>query len=104
MPLVPHIFSSDDGVAALDNVDRKIAILEEQDDPLQLIGLLGVRATFRGRLEDYVEAEKRSAAWVAIAPNDPQAWETRTEALTAIHEFAAAREALVSRQEARARR
>ncbi|HEY6032855.1 MAG TPA: hypothetical protein VIV58_01310, partial [Kofleriaceae bacterium] len=32
--LVPHIFSSDDGVAALANVDRKIEILEHNaDDP-----------------------------------------------------------------------
>jgi tetratricopeptide (TPR) repeat protein len=93
-PLVPHIFASDDGVAALTNVDRKIAILEQRDDPEQLIGLLGVRATFRGRLEDYLEADKRSAAWVATAPDDPRAWKARTSALTAIHEFTAAREAL----------
>jgi tetratricopeptide (TPR) repeat protein len=94
-PLVPHIFSSDDGVAALANVDRKIELLRAKpDQPAQLIGLLLVRATYRGRLEDYVEAEQRSAGWVASAPEDPQAWEARTRALTAIHEFAAAREAL----------
>jgi len=93
-PLVPHIFASDDGVASLVNIDRKIEILEHRDDPVQLIGLLGVRATYRGRLEDYVEADKRSAAWVAAAPDDQEAWKTRTQALTAIHEFALAREAL----------
>lgn len=92
--LVPHIFSSDDGVASLANIDRKIEILEHKDDPGQLIGLLGVRATYRGRVEDYVEAEKRSAAWVAAAPENAQAWEARTRALTAIHEFALARDAL----------
>jgi len=94
-PLVPHIFASDDGVASLVNLDRKIEILERRDDdPEQLIGLLGVRAAFRGRLDDYVEADKRSAAWVARAPDDVRAWKARTRALTAIHEFAAAREAL----------
>jgi tetratricopeptide (TPR) repeat protein len=94
-PLVPHIFASDDGVAALANVDRKIEILEKSaDQPLQLVGLVLVRATFRGRLEDYVDADKRSAAWIASAPTEPEAWKARTQALTAIHEFTAAREAL----------
>jgi len=94
-PLVPHIFTSDDGIAALDNVDRKIEILRKRDDdPNQLVGLLLVRATYRGRVDDYVEADQRSAAWVKTAPDTQLAWEARTKALTAIHELAAAREAL----------
>lgn len=91
-PLVPRLFVSEDGVAEFAKLDGKIRFAI--DRPAQEIGLLGIRAMYRGRVEDYQAAERLSAAWVERDPQLMEAWETRTRALTAIHEFAAAREAL----------
>ena len=89
--VVPRLLISEDGVAELVKLDKKI---ELQHDPGPRIGLLLVRAMYRGRVEDYQEALQLSAAWVASAPDDHDAWETRTQVLTGVHDFAEARLAL----------
>jgi tetratricopeptide (TPR) repeat protein len=53
------------------------------------------RASVRGRLEDYTAALALSERWVAEQPTSPEAWKARVQALSRVHRFAAAREALV---------
>ncbi|MFT3697203.1 MAG: hypothetical protein QM831_28935 [Kofleriaceae bacterium] len=94
---MPKLGISDDGAVELRAINKRIEI--HRNEPAQEIGLLLLRATYRGRAEDYVEAEKRSADWIATAPNDLAAWQTRTGALSAVHEFTAARAALARVQQ-----
>lgn len=90
--LVPKLGISEDGVAALARLDRDIALTKDQ--PARYVTLMLARASYRSRVEDYQEAERFTAAWVARKPDDQEAWTARTRALLAIHEFAAARDAL----------
>ena len=90
--IVPKLYVSEDGVEELRAIDKRIEL--HRDVPVQEIGLLLLRATYRGHVEDYQAADRESAAWVA-RDNTLPAWDTRTRALTAIHDFAAAREALI---------
>ena len=92
--VVPKLPQSDDGAAELRAIDKRIEI--HRDDPHQELPMLLERATYRGHLEDYQEALARSAAWVAAAPTDVDAWVQRVRALTAVHKFAEARVALDS--------
>jgi len=79
-------------VAELHALDRRIEIHRAELDPE--VALLLARAQFRGRLEDYQEAARITAGWVAAQPKDLRAWVARTRVLTAIHEFAEARAAV----------
>ena len=89
--IVPKLYKSEDGVEELRALDKRIEI--HRDVPVQEIGLLLLRATYRGHVEDYQAADRLSAEWVA-RDNTLAAWDTRTRALTAIHDFSAARDAL----------
>ena len=91
-PRVPKLPASPDGVDELHALDRRIEL--HRDEPELEIGLLLERASARGRLEDYTEALARSAAWIAKAPDQDRAWQTRAQVLTGVHQFAAARAAL----------
>src|SRR5262245_58798766 len=82
---VPKLPVSDDGVAAMRVLDKKIEI--HASEPATLLQLLLERAAFRGQLEDYQRALDVSAALVAGAPKDPQAQLMRVQALTRVHEF-----------------
>jgi tetratricopeptide (TPR) repeat protein len=90
--IVPKLYVSEDGVEELRALDKRIEI--HRDVPVQEIGLLLLRATYRAHVEDYQAADRLSAEWIA-RDNTLPAWDTRTRALTAIHDFAAAREALI---------
>jgi tetratricopeptide (TPR) repeat protein len=92
--LVPKLPKSEDGAIELRMVDKRIDLARGQ--PRVEIGLLLERAAIRGRLADYQDAVSRSATWVETAPNDPAAWTQRVDALTRVHEFAAARAALAT--------
>jgi tetratricopeptide (TPR) repeat protein len=88
----PALPSSPDPAAELRALDRRIAL--HHDRPVLAIPLLLDRAWIRGRLDDYIAAVERSAAWVAKAPTLPAAWQARVQVLTRVHELAAARAAL----------
>jgi tetratricopeptide (TPR) repeat protein len=88
----PVLPPSPDGIAELRAIDERIEI--HRDEPEIAIPLLLDRAWIRGRLDDYVAAAERSAAWVARAPGLAAAWQIRVQVLTRVHEFAAARAAL----------
>jgi len=87
--VVPKLPISEDGVAELRELDRRIEIHEGRER----IGFLLQRATLRGRVEDYQRALAESAALVAASPTN-EAWLVRAQALSHAHEFAKAREAL----------
>jgi len=89
--IVPTLSKSEDGVEELRALDQRIEL--HRDQPVQEIALLLVRATYRGHVEDYQAAERISADVVAIH-DTLWAWDSRTRALTAIHQYRAAREAL----------
>jgi tetratricopeptide (TPR) repeat protein len=90
--VVPKLPQSPDGAVELRAIDRRIEL--HRDQPKLEIALLLERATYRGHVEDYVEAIRRSTDLVAATPDDREAWATRTRALAAVHDFAAARAAL----------
>lgn len=90
--LVPTLPPSPDAAEEVRGLDRRIEI--HRDEPELEIVLLLERAWISGRLEDYVEAMRRSAAWVVKAPSLRRAWQTRAQVLTRVHDFAAARAAL----------
>ena len=90
--LVPKLPASPDGEDELRVLDRRIEL--HRDEPELEIMLLLERASIRGRLEDYRDALGRSKAWIAKAPAQRRAWQTRAQVLTRVHEFAAARAAL----------
>ena len=87
--VVPKLPMSEDGVAELHELDRRIEIHEGRER----VGFLLQRASLRGRLEDFQRALAESAALVAASPAD-DTWLLRAQALAAVHEFAKAREAL----------
>ena len=93
-PLVPRVLASEDGVAEMKILDREIEI--SRGEAIRHVPFLMTRASFRGRLEDYQAAVEETAHWVETVtpPNDQVAWEMRTRALAAVHDFAAARAAL----------
>ena len=90
--VVPQLPLSPDGTEELRGLDRRIEI--HKDDPKAELGFLGERATARGRLDDYQAMLAVSAAWIAKAPGDPDAWLARAHALATVHDFAAASAAL----------
>lgn len=92
--VVPTLPASPDGAAELRALDERIAIHRDDPDPELAILLVLERARIRGRLEDHVAAVQRSEAWVAKAPAEPRAWQTRAQVLTRVHELAGARAAL----------
>jgi tetratricopeptide (TPR) repeat protein len=89
---VPALPPSPDGPEEVAALDRRIEI--HRDEPGLEILLLLERAWIAGRLEDYVEAVRRSNAWVARAPSLRRAWQTRAQVLTRVHELAEARAVL----------
>ncbi|MEO8843693.1 MAG: tetratricopeptide repeat protein [Kofleriaceae bacterium] len=90
--IVPKLGISEDGVVELRALDRRIEL--HRSEPIHEIGLLLLRATYRGHVEDYQAAEQMSAELVATT-NILTTWDIRTRVLTAIHDFSAAREALI---------
>ena len=90
--LVPKLPASPDGVEELRALDRRIEL--HRNEPELAIVLLLERAWIRGRLDDYLEALRRSQAWVRRAPALRRAWQTRAQVLARVHEIAAARKAL----------
>jgi tetratricopeptide (TPR) repeat protein len=56
-----------------------------------LVDRLLRRASVRGRLDDYLEADRASAAWLAGAPRDRRAHLLRAQVDARLHRFAAAR-------------
>jgi tetratricopeptide (TPR) repeat protein len=89
--IVPRLYKSEDGVEELRALDKRVEI--HRDVPVEEIGLLLLRGTYRSHVEDYQAADQLSREWVA-RDNTLSAWDTRTRVLTAIHDFAAARDAL----------
>jgi hypothetical protein len=89
--LVPALPRSPDGAMELRVLDEQIARAAR---PGERVPLLLERAAIRQRLEDYVEAVARSAAWVAEAPGSLEAWKLRAQVLVRVHDTAGARAAL----------
>jgi tetratricopeptide (TPR) repeat protein len=89
--VVPKLPRSRDGRAEMRELDGAIGRAEQ---PGELVRLLLSRAAVRGGLEDLVRALALSERWIAEAPNDLGAWQARVTALSRVHRFAAAREAL----------
>lgn len=59
-----------------------------------LVDRLLRRASVRGHLDDYLEADRASAAWVAGAPRDRRAHFLRAQVDARLHRFAGARAAI----------
>jgi hypothetical protein len=87
---IPKLPISADGVQAVAALDASIAKRRDHG----VVALLLERASIRGQLEDYVAGLEGSARWVDEDPTDVEAWKTRVLALSRVHQFAAAREAL----------
>jgi tetratricopeptide (TPR) repeat protein len=96
---VPIIPPSPDPLLELDSIDAQIAQLRDGRDHAAVIALLLERATIFGELDDYQDAVARSSRLVAEAPKDAGAWSTRVQALSRVHQFTAAREALERRKQ-----
>lgn len=92
--VVPVLPRSPDGLEELRALDREIDLADRADADERLIAALLRRSSVRGGLQDYEEAVWLSAAWLARAPRDPAALKTRVTALTRVHQFTMAREAL----------
>lgn len=90
--VVPALPASPDGAAEILALDRRIEL--HAGEPALAILLLLERADVRGRLDDYLEAVRRSADWVARAPRLAAAWQIRAQVLTRVHDVAGARAAL----------
>lgn len=88
---VPKLPLSEDGAGELRRIDKVLATTTQ---PLEAITLRLERAAILGRLDDYQQALADSAALVEKTPRDERAWRLRVEALTRVHEFTAAREAM----------
>ena len=89
---VPALPASPDGVAEIRALDRRIEL--HAGEPELAILLLLERADVRGRLDDYLEALRRSAGWVAREPSRRTAWQIRAQVLIRVHDVAGARAAL----------
>jgi tetratricopeptide (TPR) repeat protein len=85
---------------ALHNLDADVADRErraargEPSAPFELVSFYIVRAKYAGRVADLVAADTASAALVASHDGDAKAHRVRANALSAIHEFAAAQKEL----------
>lgn len=90
--IVPTLGISEDGVVELRALDHRIEL--HRNEPIREVALLLMRATYRGHVEDYQAADRISADLVATR-NILTSWDLRTRVLTSIHDFAAAREALI---------
>ncbi|MBV8761483.1 MAG: hypothetical protein JO257_29570, partial [Deltaproteobacteria bacterium] len=86
--VVPRLPRSPDGVAEMNRVDAEIALAKE---PFIAMPLVLLRASMRGRLDDFQDALARSEAWLAAAPTQQAAIRTRVEVLERVHRFADAR-------------
>lgn len=92
----------------LDDPTHELAVLDAEigdwrrraaTDPAAtatLVDRLLRRASVLGHLEDYLEADRASAAWVAAAPRDRRAHFLRAQVDARLHRFAAAREAIAA--------
>jgi thioredoxin-like negative regulator of GroEL len=94
--VVPALPRSTNGADELRMISERVE--RNADRPGIAIAALLDRATYLGHLDDYRDAVARSATWIAQAPDDIDAWRTRVRALSAVHEFAAARAALATVQ------
>lgn len=90
---LPKLPRSRNGVEELRELDHTIERLRAAHEP-RLADALLARAAITSRLEDYVEALDETARRVAAPGADSAAWRTRALALSRVHRFAAAREAL----------
>ncbi|MEJ7599331.1 MAG: hypothetical protein WKG01_15600 [Kofleriaceae bacterium] len=88
MPKLPR---SRDGRVEARELDGEIA---RGRTPAELIAPLLARAALRGGVDDLIRALALSERWIADAPDDRGAWQARVAALSRVHRFAAAREAL----------
>jgi len=89
--VVPPLPRSRDGVAELRDIDRMVERARAAGADRQLVDALLSRAAITGRLEDYTEALAASERAVAAGSDG---WRARASALSRVHRFAAAREAL----------
>ena len=92
---LPKLPLSRDGAEELRELDHTIARYRTAHDR-HLADALLARAAITSRLEDYVEALDETARRVAAPDADNAAWRTRALALSRVHRFAAAREALAN--------
>ena len=88
----------------LDDPVHELAVLDAEIDDWRrrattdlastatLVDRLLRRASVRARLEDHVEANRASAAWLAAAPRDRRAHLLRARVHARLHRFAAARD------------
>ena len=88
MPKLPR---SRDGRAEMRELDGAIG---RANQTAVLVQLVLQRAAARGRLEDLTRALALSERWITEAPEDLGAWQGRVTALSRVHRFNAAREAL----------
>jgi tetratricopeptide (TPR) repeat protein len=94
-PIVPKLPSSPDGVEELRVIDGQVAQL--RSDPVRRVSFVTIllgRAGITQRLEDFVDAVAVSEAAIKATPDEPAAWKGRAQALSRVHRFAAAREAV----------
>ncbi|HSK02112.1 MAG TPA: tetratricopeptide repeat protein [Kofleriaceae bacterium] len=89
--ILPSLPRSPDGAMEQRALDEQ---LHRARHPAERIPLLLERAAIRQRLEDYVDADARSAAWVAEAPASLDAWKLRARVLARLHRLADARAAV----------
>lgn len=89
--VVPKLPQSRDGRAEMRELDGAIA---RAAAPSERVTLVLQRAAVRGGLDDLEQALALSERWITDAPGDVKAWQARGLALSRVHRFAAAREAL----------
>jgi tetratricopeptide (TPR) repeat protein len=89
---VPKVPFTDDGVADLHGLDERVAIHASQ--PAVELPLLLERAGYTTRLEDFQGALAIAGAQVKAQPESLAAWKAEERALSAVHRFADARDAL----------
>ena len=90
--VVPKLPRTEDGVAALRALDRRIEIHARQLPAS--VGLHLERAAITGQLEDFEQALADSTALVEKSPQLEQTWRLRVTALLRVHRFADAHVAL----------
>jgi tetratricopeptide (TPR) repeat protein len=107
----PSVSVAGSGMPRLDDAAHDLAVLDadvaqwreratrEVADTAGYVSRVLARASVRGQLEDYVEADRAASAWVAAAPRDPRARVLRAQVDQRIHEFAHAKEQLAIARE-----